>query len=351
MIALADRRFADVRGFNYMPSWAATVWDVVDRFDPETFERELGFSKRLGANTLRVWTDVLSFQRDEEAFLAAWRQAFASARAHDLRLVVVLANRWVDELWWFGGVNLTDVLAGRPTEEYRRYLTSFVSAFRDEPAVLMWDLCNEPFHPTVVAEGAAEQLRAGLPGTLKWDLAKAPLRPVVPEACAAELLRLELGFWREAAASVREARPTQPLTMALQRLHPYDHEAADELVDVLSAHMYHGAWEGPEAFGAHCDATVAAANAVGKPLIASELCPGSKDAAVRSAMMRASVGECERRGIGWCAWQLMAGRIVSSRWDRYDRTCPPDPDEQAVMYFLEQDGTPRAGHALADWKP
>ena len=48
--ALLDARYAAVKGFNYVPSYAATIWDALDLFDASTWDREFGYSKRFRAN-------------------------------------------------------------------------------------------------------------------------------------------------------------------------------------------------------------------------------------------------------------------------------------------------------------
>jgi hypothetical protein len=151
-VELIDTTYSDLRGFNYVPSYAATIWDVIDDFDPTVWDREFGYSKRFEANALRIWCDFLSFQRDERHFLSAWEQALEIAVHHELRLMITMANRWVDPRWPYGQIDYAQVLTRRPSDEYRRYVTTFVRAFHDHLGVLMWDLCNEPFIPPLSEE-------------------------------------------------------------------------------------------------------------------------------------------------------------------------------------------------------
>ncbi len=323
MTQLVDTTYSGVRGFNYVPSYAATIWDVVDRFDAAAWDRELGWSKRFGTNALRVWCDHLSFQRDEEHFLATWRRALELAERHDLRLMPTLANRWVDPSWQFGQLEYLCVLSGAPFAEYRRYLTTFVEAFRDDPRILMWDLCNEPFFPIVTPE-----LEFAPPGE--------------------ELQRAELEFWRGVAEVVRAARPSQPVTIGVHELEGCMPDAIHELVDVISFHPYGGWWDGGAVFERTCDRFVELANRLGKPLLCTETCQGSSDDDTRREIVAFSLRALEQRGIGWLAWQLMAGRVVTGRWDRTDLNCRPG--DASVMYFVAPDGSTRPGHDVADWR-
>ena len=113
-MVLDDTTYSDVRGFNYVPSNSATIWDVIDRFDGDLWSREFGYAKRFDATALRIWCDFLSFlQRDEEHFIASWRRALELAEQHDLRLMVTLANRWTDPAWQFGQLDYYESWAGR----------------------------------------------------------------------------------------------------------------------------------------------------------------------------------------------------------------------------------------------
>jgi endo-1,4-beta-mannosidase len=324
---IADRTYAGMRGFNYVPSYAATIWDVFDDFDAAVWDRELGYAKRFDATALRVWCDHLSFQRDEERFLASWRRALELAERHQLRLMPTLANRWADAAFQFGQLEYVTVLAGEPSAEYRRYLETLVGAFRDDPRVLMWDLCNEPFFPI-------RNVATGPDSTF--------------EPPAEPLQRAELSFWRGVAETVRGAGASQPVTIGVHAVPGCTPDEVHELVDVLSCHPYAGWWDGGEEFARTCDAYVELANRLGKPLIATETCQGSMDDETRSRIVAASLRALEQRGIGWLAWQLMAGQVVTARRDRTDRNCRPG--DRSVMYFVERDGTTRPGHDVADWR-
>ena len=142
---LHNTQYQHIKGFNYIPSYAATIWDVIDHFDAKIWDREFGYSKRLEANALRIFCDYLSFQRDERHFLNTWEKILSLAETHDVRVMVVTSNMWIDALWPFGQIDLAEIVQGTPSAEYRKYLTAFLGAFKNHPRVLMWDLCNESF--------------------------------------------------------------------------------------------------------------------------------------------------------------------------------------------------------------
>src|SRR5476651_595981 len=58
-------------GSNYVPATAINeleMWQA-DTFDPATIERELGWAKALGMNTMRVFLHNLLFDQDPGGFL------------------------------------------------------------------------------------------------------------------------------------------------------------------------------------------------------------------------------------------------------------------------------------------
>ena len=316
--------YSDVKGFNYVPSYAATIWDAIEKFDRAVWDREFGYSKRFRANALRIWCDYLSFQKDEQRFLKTWESILGLAQKHDLKIMVTLANRWVDAQWPYGQIDLALILRGAPDSEYERYLRAFVGAFREHSQVLMWDLCNEPF--SVI-------------GTLPDDRG----------LFKTMMLEQEMKFWRGVAEAVRSAKPSQPITLGLHTSHEWNPEPVNDIVDVISCHPYRNWWE-PEALGFQdlLDYYIRVANSRKKGLICTETVQGSKSNPVRAKIIQISIRELERRKIGWLAWQLMGGKHVASRWDRTDKNCRPGDD--SVMYWVETDGITRPGHDEKEWR-
>jgi len=317
---LKNTQYQHIKGFNYLPSYAATIWDVIDHFNRNAWDREFGYCKRFKSNALRIWCDFLSFQRDEDHFLKSWEKGLELANKHDLKLMIGMTNRWIDSLYPYGEIELGTVLTGEPSAEYQRYLRTFVGTFKDSPQVLMWDLCNEPFFP--------------------WKMQEERVRSVLGER--------EMEFWRAASEVARSAQPSQPITIGIHSAHQWNPDAVYDVVDVVSCHPYGGWWDDAKGFKDALDYYIRIANKKGKPLICSETCQGSKSNETRTEIIRVSIRELEKRKIGWLAWQLMAGKIVTGRWDRTDKNCRPG--DESVMYFVEKDGRTRPGHDERDWR-
>ena len=319
-IPLIDRTYAGIRGFNYVPSTAASIWDMIDRFEPETWDREFGYATRFGTNTIRIWLDHQSWYRNPQHVVESVGRILDIGERHGIRLLPTLANRWVSGRYPFGGVDLYTVLRPSMADEYREYVAGLVGAFRDDERVLMWDLCNEPFSFPPGTEGAFKQ----------------------------ELKEREMGFWRDAFAAARSASPSQPPTIGLlEEAHNYPVEI-HSLVDVISCHPYQHWDNGGAGFLATCDAYVGLANRAGKPLLASEACQGSLDDVVRRGIVEFCLGALEERGIGWLAWQLMEGLMQTARRDRPDPNCRPG--DGGVHFFVQRDGTTRPHHEESAWR-
>jgi hypothetical protein len=168
---------------------------------------------------------------------------------------------------------------------------------------------------------------------------------VLAEPLNHELRNREVEFWRIVAETARSAEPKQPISIACAGSPP---PGIYDVVDVLDNHAYLGCSDGGAVFGKRLDQHVELANELGKPLLSSETCQGSLSNETRSEIIEVSLRSLEERRIGWFVWELMAGRIVSARRDRPDANCLPG--DQSVMYWVEQDGSTRPGHALAEWR-
>ncbi len=120
-----------VRGINYYPS--AYPWRrFLTETDAETLDRELALMADVGFNTLRIflWNEALFV--DGEPCADAFHRldgVMAAAANHNFRLIVTLNDL----------PPLPDIYTNPPTTE-----TDFiVRRYRDEAAILAWDLRNE----------------------------------------------------------------------------------------------------------------------------------------------------------------------------------------------------------------
>lgn len=312
---LKRRDYENIRGFNYVPSYAFVLNDVMDLFNEQVWDREFGYAKNFNANSLRIWVSCVSYHRNPTRFIKDFNKALCLAEKHKLTIMPTLYNRWVDANYPFGQLDLAQVLTPQATlNEHCKYVSQFVSAFRFDPRIVMWDICNEPYCYPYSNESSITQ----------------------------EFRMRETSFFKMIITAARKAEPTQPLTIGT--CGPIEHNDIEifDLVDVISFHPYPGWWN--DGYEKETDSYIDLANKRDKPLLCTETCQGSLDDQVRQDCITKSIGVLQRKGIGWYAWQLCAGEMVSARRDRTDTNAKPG--DRGYMCFVLEDGSVRPGHEI-----
>ncbi len=155
-------------GPNYTPAYASNqieMWQA-DTFDIAVIDRELGWAKDLGLNTIRVFLHDLVWAQDPQGYLKRIDQFLEVAAKHGIKTMPVL----FDSVWnpnpvsgpqpqptqgvhnsgWVqgpGAAVLKAIGENKNCADYSRlkeYVTGIVSAFKDDDRVLIWDIWNEP---------------------------------------------------------------------------------------------------------------------------------------------------------------------------------------------------------------
>ena len=149
--------WSTVRGFNYQPSFGSTATQIwVDNFDAAIFRNELEIAKNHfpGLNTVRLWMSHDLFICHEAEFMRNVKAALDICHSLDLYAIPVLFNNW-HSIPDFGGIspemiNYWFVSYGKsgaaPNYILRPYFEGMFTAFDAHPALLAWDMCNEPFN-------------------------------------------------------------------------------------------------------------------------------------------------------------------------------------------------------------
>lgn len=262
----------------------------------------------------------------DEVALRGLDLVLARARVHGVRLVLPLANRWDDyggQRQYVAWAGLRDPREGDPrfftertiVEHFRAHVSalldrvSTVDGLRwgDHPAVLAWELVNEPR-----AEGLSrEALRAWVDELAALVKARAPAHLV---------------------GSGDEGKDGEEFALL----------AASPYVDFASVHLYPEAWGVPADWAAFFGAgllseRIATARRLGKPLFVGELGLRSDGLPLedRRAIYRGWF-RCIRAagGAGVAPW-LFAYDARPDAWDPYtfhwhDGTDPADPVNQYV---------------------
>ncbi len=310
-------------GCNFAPSTAGNqleMWQA-ETFDPDTFERELGWAAGLGMNVIRLYLHDLVFAADGDTFLDRVDQVLGIADAVGIGVMPVL----FDGVWhpepalgpqteptprlhnsiWLQSPGSAYLYDDARWPELRPYVDAMFARFGDDQRVLVWDLFNEPdqLDRDTILSGSRD--------------AKA----------AAATAFCEVVFdW------AREANPSQPLTVGVWEWGD-DHRVVDNALNRL-------ALERSDVISFHCYDPRAALEAVidglaehGRPLLCTEWL-------ARTAGSTADLLEVfADRGVDAINWGLVDGR-TQTRFPWTSWTEPVADDEPWFHELLHADGRP-----------
>jgi hypothetical protein len=209
-----------VNGSNFLPSTAVNALDFWQKetFDPATIDRELGYAEDLGFNIMRVWLNSLVWKSDPEGLKDRINQYLTISSGHGIKtMFVFFCDCWnpdskpgpqpepkpgVHNSQWVQDPSCdlrTDTASLYPWLE--EYVKDIITAYKDDPRVIVWDLYNEP--------GASRHGNESLP------LVKNVFR------------------W------ARDINPTQPLTVGIYNLRFHDLNAFSiNNSDIITYHNY-----------------------------------------------------------------------------------------------------------------
>ncbi|MBZ4421918.1 cellulase family glycosylhydrolase [Myxococcus sp. RHSTA-1-4] len=298
---------------------------------------------------------VAPLQYDEVALVGLDR-VLARARAHGVRLVLTLGNYWDA----YGGARRYVEWAGlpRPVEGDSRFFTepavvahykahvaellnrvNTVDGIRygDHPAVLAWELLNEPRGRGLDKEGV--RLRAWIDDVAREVKAHAPGHWVGTgeEGFEPSPEGYDAPFWAAVGTTMLRTPGSS-----------FARNTASPFIDFASVHFY------PEAWGLDGPGTAVAgakwitehaeiARGLGKPLLVGELGlrnEGDLDLSQRRALYRGWL-ECMReQGVGAGALWMFANDARPDAWDAHtfyfrDGTAPEDPVNRYADLIIE----------------
>jgi len=328
---------SEMHGFNYDGSWGTSALDLWQHHDHGAMAVEISRGKRYFPkwNICRWWLSDEAFQRDPARFLANLEGGLSIFAQNDILVIPLLFNRWRDPTCDFGGVALEHLVPGlsnstgatediwsyaqadwprKPTRIetlHRAYLEAVVGAHKDDPRIYAWDLCNEPLMAPYVEDAAS------------------PIR-------AAELRWLTWCYY-----TCKRIGASQPLTIgnypgltAIRLTEP--------ISDFISTHPYY-IWNAPgadkAAYERSLDEYASLAAAAGKELLASETVWGAEDDAKHVEVMRHTLGELKKRGIGFVVHALQHSLVADLHYAAYGPVGFPQ-----VLHFVNPDGSLRRGH-------
>jgi hypothetical protein len=144
--------FSNVRGLNYIASYAPSDVAMWRFYDSEKINRELGYIKLLGANSIRVWLAWFVFAEVGERFVDKFRNFLSLCEKHRITMMPILWDScfgdarasYEDVTDWVANPGAERVADPAFREQGDRYVRAVVAVGRQSPSLLIWDVMNEP---------------------------------------------------------------------------------------------------------------------------------------------------------------------------------------------------------------
>ncbi|MBO9730207.1 MAG: cellulase family glycosylhydrolase [Chitinophaga sp.] len=178
-------------GANFIPSTAVNqleMWQGAT-FDPATIQRELGYAKAIGFNTMRVYLHHVAWQEDAAGFKARIQRYLEIADDDHIKTIFVFFDDcWRDQYQagtqpapipgvhnsgWLkdpgGYIDTNPALM----DTLQWYVKDILTTFRKDERIAMWDLYNEPGH-----FGHGDKSWPLLKNVVAWARAVQPEQPI-----------------------------------------------------------------------------------------------------------------------------------------------------------------------------
>lgn len=296
-----------ITGANFVPSTAINqleMWQM-ETWDPETIDRELGYAKGIGFNTMRVYLHSLAYKADKEGFKERMGDYLKIADGHDIKTIFVI----FDDVWdanpkigkqpepkpgthnsgWVQDPGYPASKEEANFAELGVYVKDIMKTFAQDERVLFWDLYNEP--------GNNDKRNESMP-----------------------LLKAVFGW-------AREVNPSQPVSVGLWRwdlqdLNTYQAQHSD----IITYHDY----EGPEWH----KRVLELLKTHDRPMVCTEYMARTRDSRFSNTLPL-----LKENNIGAINWGLVNGKSNTIyAWDT-----PIKGGEEPIEWFhdvFRKDGTP-----------
>lgn len=318
--------YSKVRGFNYQPSYGSTSLENWYNFDADTVELELRRGKEYfpGFNTVRYWLSWDAYMRKPEKFKADFEKSLEIADSLCIKVIPCLFNRWHDRSGYDnGGVYLENFAIPEVWAYYRPmyidYVKDLASTFKEDPRILAWDLCNEPFSYTALT-----------------DITKL-------------FLQAEIDWLTDMYKAIKEFDTVTPVGVSIH--HGHGLEGIDWIKDISDVFLIHPYFicdkenmYDPELrarFEKRTADIVNYCNELGKPMVVTETCWGALTDEDRVEVIRYTLSVLTKHGLGFVAHALHYSMVADLHY-------PEDGflGHSHNLAFTTRDGKLRPGHEI-----
>lgn len=186
-------------GCNFLPSSAVNSVEMWQRatFDPATIDRELGWARQWGLNSVRVFVNYVVWEADAEGLRRRFAEFLDIAARHRISVMPVLLDDCnfagreakagpqpdpipgVHNSQWVSSPPLRMVADRGAWPKIERYVKDMVGWFGRDRRVVVWDLYNEPGN-----SGMGEKSLPLVEAAFAWARQVDPIQPLTVGAWA-----------------------------------------------------------------------------------------------------------------------------------------------------------------------
>jgi hypothetical protein len=368
---IAQTNWSEVRGVNFIPSYASSTYEIWRNYDHEIVDRDLRLASDVGYNSVRLWLNSAAHEELGPRMVDRVEDALRLCAKYPLRAVLVLFDscgirprkdtRWmtareayeqfqsssrftaeqkalIQRFFYtyahgFGASTMVPVASDSPMMALlyqkwlptpgnnrlgpdwysllERYLDAVMGKLQDNPNVLLWDLMNEP-------EWASE----------------GPLSPTV--IITPEMRKVRDSFLQHFHDYIKQRFPNEIVGEGWARLE--NAEEYSNLADVVTLHVY----AGPEQLRPVIEKAQAFGKRAGKPILITATLAnwdfGAPDFG-KLATDEAQLAHYQqvlpvlmKSPIGWMA----GGLVISHDFDPFTDIFYPDGHPRPAALFLEK---------------
>ncbi len=311
-------KWSGIKGFNYQPSYGSTGFELWHYFDENKILSEIKRGKELfpSMNALRWWQSWDAYLRDPERYVQNFEKTLKIADKVDCKVMPCLFNRWHSAELDYGGIYIDHFLPKvswiQKKDMFFKYLESIVGQHKNDPRIIAWDICNEPFSYSC------------------------PIQSIP------NIVDAEINWLRSLYTICKDLGTEAPVTVGIHG--STDLDVVDSFSDVLSIHpywMHNDPNSTKEDFERKLDSWSSFALKVKKPIIATECCWGALDDNIRVESIKYTLTQLKDRNIGWMCYVLNHSLVADSHRPEFGPLGNP-----GNLAFIEEDGSIRPGHQI-----